>query len=226
MAEDAEAPAEEGADGSKKKKLPGKVLVLFVGAPVLVVILILVVLFVFMGGGEDKAGHHAEDHGGDHGSDHGDDHKAGHKGEHDDGHGGGHGEDHGDGHGEGHGTGHGADHGGGHAAAKIPPLKPEDAIFFDLPDILVNLNAPSQRATYLKLKVALELHKDADVQALDDALPRVIDRFQVYLREMRPEDLTGSAGLFRLKEELLRRVNVASYPVHVYNVLFKEMLIQ
>jgi flagellar FliL protein len=56
--------------------------------------------------------------------------------------------------------------------------------------------------------------------------PRVIDQFQTYLREMRVEDLRGSAGIYRLRQELLYRVNIAADPVKVKDVLFQEMLIQ
>ncbi|MGF1455559.1 MAG: flagellar basal body-associated FliL family protein [Alphaproteobacteria bacterium] len=209
--DEAEAAAAdaEGGGSPKPKRMPGKILVLLVGGPVLLLIVLVAAFFLFSGGDKPKetADAHGEDHGEDHGEGHGKDEKA--KDLDGEGHG-----DHGD---------HDS-HGEGHAAIK--PLKPEDAIFFELPDILVNLNATGTRQTYLKLKVALELHKDADTTTLDGLLPRVIDKFQVYLREMRVEDLSGSAGLFRLKEELLRRVNAASHPVHVYNILFKEMLIQ
>ena len=57
-------------------------------------------------------------------------------------------------------------------------------------------------------------------------MPRVMDAFQTYLRELRPSDLEGSAGLYRLKEELTRRVNVAIAPSRVNAVLFKEIVVQ
>jgi flagellar FliL protein len=53
-----------------------------------------------------------------------------------------------------------------------------------------------------------------------------VDSFQVYLRELRVEDLKGSAGMYRLREDLLRRINEAARPVKISDVLFKEMLIQ
>jgi flagellar protein FliL len=57
-------------------------------------------------------------------------------------------------------------------------------------------------------------------------LPRIIDNFQVYLRELRVEDLKGSGGMYRLREELLLRVNAAVAPAKINDVLFKEMLVQ
>jgi flagellar FliL protein len=98
--------------------------------------------------------------------------------------------------------------------------------YYDLPDILVNLRTDTARPTFLKLTVSLELERAEDKAEVDRLLPRVIDTFQVYLRELRAEQLQGSAGLFRLREELLARVNAAVRPTRVNDVLFKEMLVQ
>lgn len=103
---------------------------------------------------------------------------------------------------------------------------PKEAVFLDLPDMLVNLNTSSKRASFLKIKISLEVASEADIERLNAVMPRVIDNFHVYLRELRPEDLRGSAGLYRLREELLSRVQTAARPAEVEDVLFKEMLIQ
>lgn len=100
------------------------------------------------------------------------------------------------------------------------------AVFFDLPEMLVNLNTSGRRPTFLKMKVSLEIAKKSDENRLKILSPRIIDNFQVYLRELRIEDLRGSAGIYRLREELLARVNAAVHPVVVKDVLFTEMLIQ
>lgn len=100
------------------------------------------------------------------------------------------------------------------------------AVFYELPELLVNLNSGGKKGAFLRLKVALELESQEAIERLEQVLPRVIDNFQVYLRELRIEDLKGSAGLFRLKEELLIRVNAAVKPLHVRDVLFKEMIVQ
>ncbi len=104
--------------------------------------------------------------------------------------------------------------------------EPKDVVFYDLPEMLVNINSSGRRTHYLKISVSLELTNPKDVARLQQVLPRIIDNFQVYLRELRIEDLQGSAGLYRLREELLRRVTVAAAPAKVSDVLFKEMLIQ
>lgn len=113
--------------------------------------------------------------------------------------------------------------------------KPEDAahheaakavMYVDLPDMTVNLSAVDGRATYLKVKVSLEVSDKATVEKITPVLPRVLDAFQIYLRELRTSDLDGSAGLYRVKEELQRRINSAIAPAHVDAVLFKEILVQ
>jgi flagellar FliL protein len=106
-----------------------------------------------------------------------------------------------------------------------PAAKPP--AFFDLPEVLVNLaNTGGDRTQYLKVKVVLELSDAGLVQQIQPVLPRVMDTFQVFLREMRATDLEGSAGVFRLREELTRRVNVAIAPSRINAVLFKEIVVQ
>jgi flagellar protein FliL len=115
--------------------------------------------------------------------------------------------------------------GGDEHHAEAPPPKPP--AFVEVPDMLVNLvGAPGERVQYLKVKVVLELKEEKQIEELKPTMPRVTDIFQTYLRELRPSDLNGSAGLFRLKEELTRRVNVAVAPVKVSAVLFKEIVVQ
>ena len=98
--------------------------------------------------------------------------------------------------------------------------------FFEIPDLIVNLNTSGRKSAFLKIKISLEITDPADIDTINQMLPRIVDNFQVYLRELRIEDLQGSAGMYRLHEELLRRVNIAGRPAKVKDVLFKEMLVQ
>lgn len=110
-------------------------------------------------------------------------------------------------------------------AAEAPP--PKATVFLDLPEIIVNLNSTAGRRTnFLKISISLEVESAAEVVKLQALMPRIVDGFQVYLRELRVEDLRGSAGMYRLREDLLRRINEAARPVKISDVLFKEMLIQ
>ena len=119
-----------------------------------------------------------------------------------------------------------AEEGKADGGAPPPPPPAAQAIFFDLPDLIVNLNNTGRKAAFLKISVSLEIENPRDIDTINQVLPRIIDNFQVYLRELRLEDLQGSAGMYRLREELLRRVNLASRPARVRDVLFREMLVQ
>lgn len=109
------------------------------------------------------------------------------------------------------------------AAAETPTTAPT---FFEVPEIIANLNAGARRNVFIKLKAKLELSKPEDQAAVTAALPRVLDMFQTYLRETRPEELRGSAGTYRLREELIARANIAAAPARVVDVLFTEMIVQ
>jgi flagellar FliL protein len=114
---------------------------------------------------------------------------------------------------------------GGKDTGAHPQVKA--AVFVDVPEVLVNLaNAGTDRTQYLKVKIVLELPDPALQSQIQTVMPRVMDAFQTFLRELRPTDLDGSAGLYRLKEELTRRVNAAISPRHINAVLFKEIVVQ
>lgn len=103
--------------------------------------------------------------------------------------------------------------------------EPTDLLFLDLEPMLVNLDTAGGKPKYLKLTVSLEVDRQTSLDDLNKKMPRIIDQFQTYLRQLRIQDLDGSAGMFRLKEELLIKVNEAVYPTRVNDVLFKEMLV-
>lgn len=110
---------------------------------------------------------------------------------------------------------------GGDDAPSVP-----DPVFVDLPEMTVNLNTVGDRPHYLRTSIALEVPDQATADVLETVMPRVLDAFQVYLRELRPSDLSGSAGIQRLKEELVRRVNLAIHPAEITGVAFKEIVVQ
>lgn len=111
-----------------------------------------------------------------------------------------------------------SEHAGAPVAAKT--------FIFNLPPMVVNLNNESDTGAFMKLQLALEVADEAMMAEIQPRMAKVTDAFQVYLRELRRSDLEGSAGVYRLKEELLRRVNVAIYPSRVEAILFKEILVQ
>lgn len=202
-AEEAEgaAPAAEGAEGAEgeapaKKKMSGKKLILFIVLPAVLV----------LGGGGAAAylllfqGGGAEQHASE----------------------GGHGKA----------KAKGGGHGGGEAGEAVPGPNGtmisygEDVVFVALPEMLVNITGPDGRPAYLKLKLTLEAPNEETVAALGEHVPRISDQFNGFLREMRTDDLAGSAGAYRLRLELLRRVNLTIAPMQINAVLIEEMLVQ
>lgn len=113
------------------------------------------------------------------------------------------------------------------AEPKVEVVAPKPPAFVEVPEILVNMaGSPGERVQYLKVKVVLEAKDAAQVALIAPSMPRISDIMQTYLRELRANDLNGSIGMFRLKEELTRRVNLAIAPSQVSAVLFKEIFIQ
>ncbi|MDB5447819.1 MAG: flagellar basal body protein FliL [Phenylobacterium sp.] len=102
---------------------------------------------------------------------------------------------------------------------------PDGVLFYTLPDIVVNMQTADGRPTFLKLKLTLEMPDQDAVDALQPNMPRLQDMFQTFLRELRPEDLSGSQGSYQLRMEILRRVNLVIAPAHANAVLIEEMLI-
>jgi len=110
-------------------------------------------------------------------------------------------------------------------ADEIPLTQPQVA-FSDVPDILVNIQSNDGTPAYLKLSVSLEMDNDLAKTGMTALMPRMVDQFQAYLRELRLDDLKGSEGVLRLKEELLRRAGIAAAPYKVRDVLLKQMIVQ
>lgn len=102
----------------------------------------------------------------------------------------------------------------------------DDVVFVTLPELLVNITGADGRPAYLKLKLTLEAPNDETVTALTEHIPRLSDQFNGFLRELRTDDLAGSAGAYRLRLELLRRVNLTIAPMQINAVLIEEMLVQ
>ena len=101
-----------------------------------------------------------------------------------------------------------------------------ETFIFNLPTMTVNIRGDGDREQFMKLTVALEVADEEVMEEIQPRMAKVVDAFQVYLRELRRSDLEGSAGIYRLKEELRRRVNVAVFPAQVDSILFKEILVQ
>ncbi|MEM6625405.1 MAG: flagellar basal body-associated FliL family protein [Pseudomonadota bacterium] len=213
---DADAEGADGEDGEApaKKKLAGKTLILFVVLPALLVLGGGAAAFMMMSGGGGETEQAALDEGA---AEKAEEPKAKGKPA-----------------AKAKGKGGEADDKASEKAA-VPPREvghvqmgeAGEPSYYIMPDILVNLaSGDNGRPLFLKLKLTLE---SVDAHAFDDIptlLPRITDQFQLFLRELRVDDLNGSAGGYRLRLELLRRLNIAIAPKQVDAVLIEEMLVQ
>ena len=103
---------------------------------------------------------------------------------------------------------------------------PNGETFMTLPDVIVNIVTTDARPVYLKLRLTLQTKDAETAETIKPLLPRILDQFTGFLRELRAEDIAGSAGYSRLQLELLKRVNLAVAPAQVDAVLIEEMLVQ
>ncbi|MBI1275215.1 flagellar basal body protein FliL [bacterium] len=216
--EDKDGAAAEGGEGEEKPKSKKKMIIAIVAVILFAGLGVGAYLMgMFGGGGEEKpAGEEQTAEEGGHGEEHAEEKKEE-----------GHGEEaEGGEHGEG-GEGHEKAKSGGHGGEAAADSKsPDGAIYHPLPDFLVNLNSPTKRSSFLKVTVTLVVADEKSVETVKGYEPRIIDSFQTYLRELRPEDLKGSGGIFRLREELLLRINKIVQPAKVNDILFKDMIVQ
>lgn len=110
-----------------------------------------------------------------------------------------------------------------HAEEAAVEAKP---VYYELPEFLVNLSSGSSRVSFLKMSVTLELRDKAAVETVKANKPRILDTFNTYLRELRPADVQGSAGIYRLREELMTRLNSTTEEGLVKDILFSEIIVQ
>jgi flagellar FliL protein len=116
---------------------------------------------------------------------------------------------------------------GGEAPAEGEPAEVvEDTappVFYDMPEIVIRLDGG--QGQYLKLATVLDLapeHTPEEIKAIE---PRLLDMMQTYLIELKPDDIKGTAGMYRVRQELLRRVNDV-VPGSAKDILFKTIILQ
>lgn len=107
-----------------------------------------------------------------------------------------------------------------------PAVAPDKVVFYSVPELLVNLSRQGKKTSFLRMIVKFELGSPEDVKVLDALKPRIIDQFQMHIRQLRVEDLEGAAGLQRLREELLKRARTVGAPAKIKDVLFEVLLVQ
>lgn len=120
---------------------------------------------------------------------------------------------------------------GGDASSKPDPKTqpvvedgPDGIKYFKMPDVIANIQSPDGHASYLKLKLTFECDDDT-ADLLQDDMPRVNDILQGFIGELRPDDISSSAGDMQLRQEILRRINLILAPHKINAVLIEQKLI-
>jgi flagellar FliL protein len=103
-------------------------------------------------------------------------------------------------------------------AEELPP-----PVFYDMPEIVIRLDGG--QGPYLKLATVLDLAAEHSAEEIKTVEPRLLDAMQTYLIELKPDDIKGTAGMYRMRQELLRRINDA-LPGSTRDVLFKTLILQ
>jgi flagellar FliL protein len=98
--------------------------------------------------------------------------------------------------------------------------------YVEVPPMTVNLRSGDGKPRYLKLRFILVAGDPANEETVNEKLPLILDGLQPFLRELRPEDLSGSAAVFRLKEEMLTRATRVAGPGIVTDVLIQDLIQQ
>ena len=98
--------------------------------------------------------------------------------------------------------------------------------FIDVPPMVVNLRSSDGQARFLKLHFLIVPANAEKKAEIDAKMPLIIDRFQPFLRELRPEDLAGSAAVYRIKEELIVRAGKVVGTGGVRDILIQDLIEQ
>lgn len=104
--------------------------------------------------------------------------------------------------------------------------KKEGLPLIDVPPLLVNLRTPNGEPRYLKLRFMIEVMSGAKADQVQRRMPAIIDSYQPFLRELRPEDIAGSAAVYRIKEEMMVRTVAVVGKGIVKDILIQDLVQQ
>jgi flagellar FliL protein len=98
--------------------------------------------------------------------------------------------------------------------------------FVDVPAMVVNLRSPDGASRFLKLHFMIVPGTKGTPEGIKEKLPLILDAYQPFLRELRPEDLAGSAAVFRIKEEMLVRATDVAGAGVIKDILIQDLVQQ
>ncbi|RED12944.1 flagellar basal body-associated FliL family protein [Pontivivens insulae] len=97
------------------------------------------------------------------------------------------------------------------------------AAFLPIPPVVVSLG-PDAPKPHLRFAATLDIHPDRLAEA-EYLLPRISDVLITYLRAVRPTDLEDPSAMFRLRAQMMRRVELILGPESVRDLLITEFIL-
>lgn len=104
--------------------------------------------------------------------------------------------------------------------------KKQSLVFYDLPEISATVKSSNGENSIANFKISIELTNIEDVKKIETLLPRFYDIILAHTQNLHAEEISGSEGLYWLKQELLYRINLAAAPIKIENINFKSFDIQ
>lgn len=95
-------------------------------------------------------------------------------------------------------------------------------ILYDLPEVSVQIKDALGATETLRMKINIELTQMEDIKDIEALMPKIIDAVIAHTIELTPDEISGSKGLYWLKEELLYRINLIVSPIVVSSINFKN----
>ena len=108
-----------------------------------------------------------------------------------------------------------------HDQAEAPP--PEPIVYYDFPEIVVDLRAGPCPVSYIKILPVAELASEAQKTRLQEVEPRVLHGFQSFLCGRTRTDLIGEDGTETLRSAFLGILSTEMKPSRPNDVLFHRI---
>lgn len=104
--------------------------------------------------------------------------------------------------------------------------KKEEALYYDLTPIVVNLDTHNEANKFLKISITLKFDNSNSLEEAKKLEPSLRDEYFTFLRQLRPSDVIGSIAIYRLKDSLYKRTNKILYPAEISDLLIEDILVQ
>lgn len=106
--------------------------------------------------------------------------------------------------------------------------------YFPLPELKLSIHKENDALGYLVIGITLKVASNAKLEEFKKKEPEMLDILHTYLTSITFDNLdkssknclTSSVGLERLRENLIRRINIVLAPLKIESVLFRKLICQ